>query len=746
MEDGDLLRQKQQFYIRLDEALAESDEEPDVGRQASVRALQKAREAMVAAKVHVVHKAPCSGSHSNVIPAFNTPSCRSPERSLQRRVSSGRGSYPSSLSRAPTFSDLPSKGKGKATASTSAAPSTVSSNEASPSVIPAATSGKRKRRNFARQVPDNQQIFKGLHFYFFPNDDKNPARKMRITKAIEFGAQWEKRLNENVTHVVVDKLMQYATVLKYLKVSSFPAHIKVVSEIYPAECISYRAVLNAGQPQFRVKGYVTPELPDDPATAAPTSSASPNSPLGLNLPHKTVIACELATHECADESSSPEPPSSAVLLLRDPELVEDFNRQSPVYASRPADAQGAITEKFEAAIQRARELQYVPLERDEEVNRRPVSYEGTSTDDELATDPAAMSINQPKSKCQVIQGQFQCMYKHTGDHPDNPNAATITILQQMADYYGLTGDEWRTRAYRKAISTLRNHPTKVWTKIEALALPQIGERLATKIEEIAVTNHLRRLDNAMVEPADILLKTFMKVYGAGFAKASEWVSQGYKTLDEVLEKAVLSDNQRIGIEHYEDFNTRIPRAEVAQHADVVRKALHKIDPAFEVIIGGSYRRGSRDSGDIDCIVTHAHTGHAHLRAVVIDRLVPRLIESGFLVASLATTSRDDGSRWHGASCLPGSTIWRRVDLLLVPSSELGAALIYFTGDDIFNRSLRLLASTKGMRLNQRGLYKNVIRGKGRVKLSQGDLVEAKDEKRIFEILGVPWRPPEHRIC
>ena len=60
--------------------------------------------------------------------------------------------------------------------------------------------------------------------------------------------------------------------------------------------------------------------------------------------------------------------------------------------------------------------------------------------------------------------------------------------------------------------------------------------------------------------------------------------------------------------------------------------------------------------------------------------------------------------------------------------------------------MRLLAGTKGMRLNQRGLYKDVIRGKRREKLSEGTLVEGKDEKKIFEVLGVPWRPPEHRIC
>lgn len=51
-----------------------------------------------------------------------------------------------------------------------------------------------------------------------------------------------------------------------------------------------------------------------------------------------------------------------------------------------------------------------------------------------------------------------------------------------------------------------------------------------------------------------------------------------------------------------------------------------------------------------------------------------------------------------------------------------------------------------MRLNQRGLFKDVLRGSNRERLCQGTLVEGKDEKKIFEALGVPFRPPEHRIC
>ena len=164
-------------------------------------------------------------------------------------------------------------------------------------------------------------------------------------------------------------------------------------------------------------------------------------------------------------------------------------------------------------------------------------------------------------------------------------------------------------------------------------------------------------------------------------------------------------------------------------------------------IGGSYRRGNIDSGDIDILITKEGADLQHIRTLMEGTVIPELRQNGFLKAELATgRSRDDGSKWHGASALPNSSTWRRLDLLYVPSYEMGAALIYFTGNDIFNRSVRLLASWKGMRLNQHGLYKDVMRGRRRIKITEGSLLEGKDEKRIFEILGVPYRPPEHRKC
>ncbi|PHH68302.1 hypothetical protein CDD83_6158 [Cordyceps sp. RAO-2017] len=85
---------------------------------------------------------------------------------------------------------------------------------------------------------------------------------------------------------------------------------------------------------------------------------------------------------------------------------------------------------------------------------------------------------------------------------------------------------------------------------------------------------------------------------------------------------------------------------------------------------------------------------------------------------------------------------------MVPETARGGALLYFTGNDIFNRSMRLLAAKKGYRLNQRGLYRDPLRGTaaGRDTASEADLVEGRDERRIFEVLGVRWREPHERWC
>jgi DNA polymerase IV len=406
------------------------------------------------------------------------------------------------------------------------------------------------------------------------------------------------------------------------------------------------------------------------------------------------------------------------------------------------------------AIEDTKAVSHLPL--DEEDFDLALEQGVVSEGSDIETDDESPKPIQKKNKASwrqpgrakgINQHTYQCMDPKGGSSSQNPNERTMQILQEMCKHYDQMQDHWRTLAYRKAITTLRKQDTKITTKEDAAALPFIGTRLAEKIEEIVLTDRLRKLDNTRDDPTDKVLRLFLGVYGVGLSQANKWMQAGYRTLGDLTSKAKLTENQKHGIEHYEDFAARIPRDEVAAHGTLVRDALKQIDPAFEATVMGSYRRGAKDSGDIDLIITKPKASISTMRAVVFGQLVPKLFAAGFLKASLATSHRlDDGSKWHGASCLPGSTTWRRLDLLLVPEEEMGAALIYFTGNDIFNRSIRLLASRKRMHLNQRGLYRDVIRGRNREKLTEGNLVEGKSEKRIFEILGVPWRAPTERIC
>ena len=327
-----------------------------------------------------------------------------------------------------------------------------------------------------------------------------------------------------------------------------------------------------------------------------------------------------------------------------------------------------------------------------------------------------------------------------------PNATTIEILQKMASYYENTGDHWRLYSYRRAIASLRSHPKKVTTKAEARALPCIGDSLAEKIEEIRFTNRLQKLENISDAPTDKAIELFMGVYGAGYKQASTWVAQGHRTLEDLSNFSKLTKNQRVGVERYKDFNSRIPREEVDDHAKFVRGHMAHISPALSLTIGGSYRRGKQTCGDIDFLITGKNLFPETLRNLVLRDLVGRLTAFSYIQCSLSVSSSSDGRIWHGAASLPQHfpRIWRRVDFLVVPEEEWGAALIYFTGDDIFNRSVRLLASRMGYRLNQQGLFKDVMRGPQRVKVTEGTLVEARSEKKIFEVLGVPWRAPEDR--
>jgi DNA polymerase IV len=620
-------------------------------------------------------------------------------------------------------------------------------------------------------VPEDQRIFKDCTFYYIPSDDTAPLRRIRITKAREYGVNWTKVLTQATTHVVVDKLLTYNDVMEFLKLEIPPKDVIMVNEDYPIDCISSRFLLDPIQERYSINKL------DEIKQGVESHSAGENANASLqfkatksrlresdcNPPNQTPPRSQYSTQvdqlkqnaDIASHTDSWDVSTSATsnTALSERRLLMQISSGVDFDGSPCA---GSLHDELNELINVARTLKDIPLSDDEDGhdNRPPSREESEDSGSEESTrrhwSRGKSKTNDKSKNTSFSQENFSCMTGGTGAIAgNNPNTRTIEVLQKMADIYMRSKDEWRHISYRKAIGTLKKWPVKITSYEQAVAIPTIGDRIAKKIEEIVFTNRLRRLENALTEPSDRILQTFMEIYGVGLKQGWAWVMQGHKTLEDLKAHADLTPNQLLGIKHYDDLLTRIPREEVTALGNIVKTHSADIDSEVEVIIGGSYRRGALSSGDIDCLVTKPGTSSSVDLLPFLKRLVARLTAIGFLVAALAVSSgKGSGSKWHGCCVLPGSPnpIWRRIDFLLVPQTELGAALIYFTGDDIFNRSIRLLSGRKGWRLNQRGLYRDVMRGPGRNKVTEGTLIEGADEKKIFAILGVPWRPPEQRIC
>ncbi|KAL1791940.1 hypothetical protein ACET3X_009691 [Alternaria dauci] len=614
--------------------------------------------------------------------------------------------------------------------------------------------------------PEYKQYFKGKVVYFYPNNDIFGTRRRRIHKVIQLGAAWVKTWREDITHVIMDGEEHiYMDLLKHLNMPELPKDVVLVKyEPYVPECVQFRGLQDPSWPRFAPKGVLDSRGLNQPTLTLDTLAASQTS-LQVKSSTRQMAACLQHAGSLSEEEYVPATQLAGDIASIGPcdETVGDsfvMESSSPTKAIQPKTID-KFDDDLSRAIMETKATAHLPLEEDEEVES-PVSsgiedVQDSGTDEEPeATTPKLPDKFNFISKASAIRDKkpfnnsvFQCMDPGAQGYTSlNPNARTIEILDQMCKHYEQMQDTWRSISYRKCITTLKKQKVKITTAKQAAALPGIGLRLADKIEEIVLTDRLRRLESTQDDPIDSVLRLFLGVYGAGLVQANRWVQAGYRTLDDLRIKAKLTESNKVGVEHYDDFNSRIPRAEVEAHGAIVAKELQKIDPKFKATIMGSYRRGAEDSGDIDMMLTKPGTSLAAMRRTVFEVLVPRLYKTGFLKASLATSRSNDptGSKWHGASCLPTSKVWRRMDFLLVPEEEMGAALIYFTGNDIFNRSIRLLARKKNMRLNQKGLYKDVHRRRRGEKLNEGVLVEGRSEKKIFELLEVPWREPHERIC
>ncbi|KAJ7454997.1 DNA polymerase lambda [Mycena galericulata] len=337
------------------------------------------------------------------------------------------------------------------------------------------------------------------------------------------------------------------------------------------------------------------------------------------------------------------------------------------------------------------------------------------------------------------------------------NGPNELVAQKLEELMGLhkaklgEDNHWRGYTYQKVVRAVRNYPKRIKSFDEALSIQHVGKKTALKIMEIIETGNLRRIGYENTPDVQIR-KLFQGIYGVGQATAYQWYAGGCRTLDDLLAGkggVTLTPAQKIGIQFYDDINDRMPRAEAKALFELIKPIALGIDPKLEIHIMGSYRRGKADCGDIDIMITRCpDDGKTH--AGILHHLLKALHEKKIITEDLALPDDpfDEEAIYRGLCHLPqfGSRR-RRIDFLTVPWKSRGAALLYYTGDDIFNRAIRYKANRLGYSLNQKGLFAGVVRDPRQrtVKTNTGNVIASETEEEIFRMLDVPFQQPHERV-
>ncbi|KAF4521668.1 hypothetical protein B566_EDAN006256 [Ephemera danica] len=324
---------------------------------------------------------------------------------------------------------------------------------------------------------------------------------------------------------------------------------------------------------------------------------------------------------------------------------------------------------------------------------------------------------------------------------ENPNEAIINELQKLADAFKNRGDTWRNYAYTKAISAIKSHGKEIRNFNEAILIPGLGAKMAAKICELLETGTLKRSQEVCGGEHAKTLELFTGVWGAGSATAQQWYALGYRTLEDLKNKATLTKQQKIGLKYYHDIQERIPREEVEEIVKIIENEVQAMFPGLEVQACGSYRRGKTSCGDIDILMFHPTQD---ITKTLLVPLVKKLTDIGLITDHLVNIEDGNHRKYFGLCRLQGEgQKHRRLDLFVVPWAERGPALLHYTGSAMFNRSMRLLAQKKGMSLTEHALHGVAFR-QGKEKVATGPALHTPTEEDVFRLLELPYRPPEER--
>jgi len=337
----------------------------------------------------------------------------------------------------------------------------------------------------------------------------------------------------------------------------------------------------------------------------------------------------------------------------------------------------------------------------------------------------------------------------------------LEMLNNMAkEAASEPGDKARFRAsaYRKAAAQIKPITAPIITAKQAQLIPHVGKSIAAKIEELVMSGKTPYSEEGQLKTA------LREVWGAGPSVIKEWMERGVGNIEDLRNLVqdgtiILDEKQTIGLEHYEDLLEKIPRKEIGIFGDLISMGVEAYDPEAEVHIAGSYARGQPQSSDIDILVISNKIKSVQDIKKVIESIKKTNAGGPSLEESTGSTEKGGYSslpkapklviktgsigpqQFMGvmANPLGFDTKYRRVDIFFRTPQERVGAMIQFTSSAGWNEKVRGIAKSKGLMLNDKGLWQRPNGGKFLTRIPVGS------DKEVFEKLGIEWVPVEERV-
>ena len=369
------------------------------------------------------------------------------------------------------------------------------------------------------------------------------------------------------------------------------------------------------------------------------------------------------------------------------------------------------------------------------------------------------------------RARFRLLQKHARPVPSSlltPAPRAIPVAAIYGSRNG-KGDAFRHTVYEKGAAALRKLDIRIVDEQDvarAIAAMGWGETLrCTRILRDYVQSSdeeggrfCSKLDALRSDPDSVAALELAGVWGVGAVTATTLGrSHGVRSLAALRARCAddaaagdptrtLNPAQLVGLRCHDDLKQRIPRSEMDAIIHLVSTSATSVCPDVVLHPMGSYRRGAPTSGDLDVLITHEDD---EARMDVLGALVHALstgaspLITDSLVGASARSKPDGAASWMGVVRLPGG-LHRRLDLRVYPIGMMPYALLYFTGSEHFNRSMRHFALQKGLSLSDKGLVEAHGRGASRIRAHFSTGVPARCEQDIFDALGLTYVPPAQR--